>query len=231
MASIACRFCNPDAEVVGGLRQGSCLVAGMPVRLGPSPRRDVETPRLLILTNYVHRDFAQGTRAPLACFQTEVLRLIEPLRATVGPVEVRWRPHPADDQTLVDRGFGELRDVELSRGVRSLEEDIRWADAVVATPSTTVLESLLAQVPVFLHLLPEFRDGPNARALDPERRFFRAEEGVARIAPVLEGLRRGDDVTAPERRALERLFGPGGKPVPFGAVLRRERLLAPVYVS
>src|SRR6185436_6420066 len=111
-----------------------------------------------------------------------------------------------------ERAMRAARDVERSRAAL-LEEDVAWADVVVSSLSTSIIEALFADVPVFVHVTPDFRDVPATSFLDPQRTFFRASELAPRLDACLRALANGDpEARAPEARARESLFGPGGAP-------------------
>jgi hypothetical protein len=217
-------FIQSDAETVSALGQ-KCIVGGMPQRVTPNPARPAGPRRLLILTNYVHRDFEAEGRHRYEPFQNEILDIAPKLRAQ-RDVLVRWRPHPADNPERVRKALERHPEIERSPS-RALEEDLGWCDLVVTTMSTALVEALFAGVPIFKHVLPEFRDGPNCRCYDPSRVFLWSDEVVPRIVDVVDALVRGDDVLGPERREREALFGPGGRPQSLGEALRREGLLRP----
>ena len=208
----------PDAAIPGARK----LIAGMPVRARLLPRT-VPAHRMLLLTNYVHRDsdadsLPGATRFPAQLFQAEMLELVSLLRAAGHRhLTFRWRPHPADNEKAIRTDHARLVNVALSRD-RPLEEDVAWADVVISSNSTTVIETLFAGVPIFVHLLPEQWDIPALSFLAPERLFFHAEDGAQRIGMWLTryGATPADGLE-PERLARLALFGPSGEPTPMTA--------------
>lgn len=213
-SSIRCVWTLPDSRAaeVGGQ---ATLVTGMPApeRLSARTR---PARRILMMSNYVHRDAARDGHYPLRAFQDELLDVIPLLRARGhADKEFRWRPHPADDQLLVALEAKRHPGLALSRGV-AVEEDAAWADLVVSSISTTLIEVLFAGVPVFVHALPEHWGTPVTSFIDPSRLFFRAADGADAISSWLD--QHGSDAKgglAQEEKARVALFGATGEPVPM----------------
>ena len=118
-----------------------------------------------------------------------------------GPrAHFKWRPHPAEHLPTVAR----ICPPHLERSVASsFEDDLAWSDIVVANQSTTVVEAVLADRVLFLHVLPVYEDGPNAMAVAPERRFLHAVDVVDRLSKCILAIDR-DGIAAllePEREA------------------------------
>jgi hypothetical protein len=209
-----------DAASLEGFGQ-KVVVAGMPRTVVPRPRpakRRVEN--VLIMSNYVHRDQKAPWGYPLLPFQMELLRTVALIRSQVrNDLRFRWRPHPADDERMVERALEENPGIELSRG-RALQEDADWADIIFSSQSSVAIESLLAGVPVFVHVAPLPSASPHVNAFDAARRFWWARELVPRFASCVQAVERGDpDALAPERRARIALFGASGEPGRLDALL------------
>lgn len=213
-----CVWTHPDAQTQRPLEQ-TYVVAGLPpLALPRRIRSTVE--RILFLSNYVHHGYRVEGRQPLEPLQLELLRAAPLARRAVGPnAEVRWRPHPADDREAVARTMATVTNVECSVG-RDLTDDVAWADIIVCTPSSTLYQAVLADVPVFLHLTPDYAETPIGNAIVPSRTFFFAEELVPKLSACLDALKRGDpDALAAERQARTTFFGPGGQPKSFAEVV------------
>jgi hypothetical protein len=207
--------------------------SGMPIRMRFPPRAR-RPRRILIASSYAHRDqdvfFGFPVRGgpqryPLSVYQREMLGIIPILRerSRDGGLEFRWRPHPADNEIETRAAFSECTGVELSRG-RSLEEDAEWADIILSSSSTLVIETMFAGVPVFVHALPELWSIPATSFVAPGRIFFYAEDGARHIANWID--RFGADPSEglePERRARALLFGESLEPVPMTAYFGRHR--------
>jgi hypothetical protein len=209
---------------VGDPARQTCIVAGLP-RPRALPRKPLPRAarRVLIMSNYVHRDmivegvFAQETS------QLEMLRFAGLIRKLRPDVEVRWRPHPADAPAAVRRGLDAFGPLEVSRGA-PLENDLAWCDVVVSSPSSAVFEALFADAPLFLHAHPELWGTPVTRFLDRERVFFYADDAAPRVLTALAGIEAGDaNVLVPERAARVRLFGPDGEPPSVAWALEHTR--------
>jgi hypothetical protein len=235
-SSIRLLWTYPDAQsaAVPGTRT---LVTGMPLRMNLPPRSEPAR-RVLIMSSYVHRDSARETGIsgsspcfPDRIFQTELLDLIRLLRARGhADLTFRWRPHPADSEPEVQRELATLRGVELSRG-RPLEEDVTWADVVVSSNSTVVIEAMFGGVPVFVHATPALWDTPALSFVSRGRLFFHATAGAQLVSEWLRD--HGDHPDAglgPEDDARRVLFGASREPIPltdyFGRSAKRPLVLA-----
>jgi len=190
------------------------VVAGLPAA---PPRIHAHGHRkILILTNYFHRDTAgphgSTKNAP---YQREILAIPEHLRAALPdwPLDFRWRPHPAELPDLIGPVYANLEEVELSQG-RPLEDDLAWADLIVSAHSSAAAEAMFVGLPVFVHLLPEMVDSPFTAYVSESRAFQSTEEAVTRIVPCLCALANGDpEVLTPEHQAQQALTG---GPTPLG---------------
>jgi hypothetical protein len=207
------------------------IVSGMPLRFRLPPRAR-RPRRILLASGYVHRDaewifgFPGATnRYPHRVFQAELLALVPLLRSRLGSdLEFRWRPHPSDIHAQLEADLARLDRVELSRG-RPFEDDAAWADVMVSSLSTIVIEAIFAGIPVFVHVLPEADGLPATRHLAPSRVFFHAEDGARVIAEW--ATRFGDEPLLglePEERSRVTLFGETGEPVPMTEYLGCQRL-------
>lgn len=206
-SSVSTRFVWTESDA-RAMRNSSSkvVVAGIP-RSRTGPQRAV-TPRILLLTNYFHRDLVSldGLRER-AWYQGEILGVPEVLRARLPALRMafRWRPHPAENRRLVANRFRSLSDVEMSNSA-DLQDDLGWATIVIAAHSSTVAEASLAGFPVFVHLRPELFGSPFTDYVVPERSFFSAKEGAELVAAFLTQESREREATV-DRRMRERLVG------------------------
>jgi hypothetical protein len=213
-----CVWSDVDAKLHDGALH-DVIVGGMPV---PAPRtRRVRTDgswNVLVMTNLVHRDCELGGFS-MRPFQQDLLRSVQRLLDQEPRLCFRWRPHPADVERLVEEDLPRLPALELSRG-RPLTEDFDWADIVVSTQSTSLVEALVTGLPVIGYVYPEAIMATTY--LHPSRSFFRGDDLGDRLHCCI------DDITSatpesrfPEEYALERLFGPSRTPrrFPFASVM------------
>jgi len=166
------------------------------------------------MTNYVHRDdtiFQTG----LDSYQDEVLDVIH---RRADRYTFRWRPHPADSPSLIARCAVGLP-AEVSLG-RPIAEDLAWADVVVSTLSTAVLEALLLDLPVLIHVTPDFEGLPIAAPFSPKRSFCLAADGVEKLDAVVRQLA-DPDLLRPERATRSVLFGASQEPRRLAAAITR----------
>jgi hypothetical protein len=181
------------------------VVGGMtvPPRL---PRRPRESRvRVLLMSNYVHRDDTVY-QTGLDGYQDELLDVI---RHRSQRYTFRWRPHPADLPQAVSRAAEGL-DADVSRG-RPLADDLAWADVVVSTVSTATLQAVLLDLPVLIHITPDVEGLPLALSFSAERTFFFAQDGIEKLDRIVNTL---DDpnLLAPERREQTVFFGEAQTP-------------------
>ena len=215
-SSVRAVWTEIDAQTLRRLGQRA-VAAGMPSRTERHPPRREPPWRVLLLSNYVHRDLGISGHFPFEPFLRELLRVpTELAQIAEGRFQVRWRPHPADHPDALSRAASHIRD--LPRSSESLEEDFAWADCIVSSMSTTVVEAMFVGVPVFLHVPPQYEEAPNVVALAPERRFFYAQEGARKIAEAF--LHAGAVDTDPERRTQALFLGPTLQPRPLSEALR-----------
>lgn len=209
-ADLVMAWTEPDAAMYRALGNRA-LQAGMPIRHRAVPQRQGKPRRILIVTSYCHRDVGRFGY-PLKAFQDEVLEVPRLMReANVGDVQFRWRPHPADAPHLLQRGLSRIRDVEYAPD-GTLESALEWADVVISSISTAIHEALFWNVPVFVHMTPEFDEAEVYDFISRSRCFFRATELVA---PLREVLASAPPSLAPEEEARRALFGASGFPRPF----------------
>jgi hypothetical protein len=205
-AEYQCIWTQPESEAFAADRK--LLLGGMPEVMKLRSRVPTVPRRVLLLSNYVHRDRLHAA-APFEPFQDELLRVPALLRAKFGDdLEFRWRPHPADEDAAIARGHARVPFVVLSRG-RSLAQDLDDCDVLISTQSTALVEAVVGDVPFFAHLIP----GAGLTWVPPERLFFHADELVPRFTEWVEALRREDpQADEPTRRARRALFGDTGHP-------------------
>ncbi|MFN6933550.1 MAG: hypothetical protein ACK4NZ_00180 [Tsuneonella sp.] len=162
---------------------------------------------VLFITSYFHHDWAEGG-FPWRPFLVEILRcrgVIESIEP--GRFAFRWRPHPSDVGAEVARLAAEFPGLPQSDG-NTLADDIDWADFVILHPSTTILDALNAELPVFLQAAPAMRQLPEVRAFDPARLFFRAEDLRQPFRALLDALKSDPDrALQPERDLRAALLG------------------------
>lgn len=195
-------------------------VAGLPVPL--MRRSPTEASRVLLLTNYFHRDLMAGGGPDRAALQGELLGMPALLRAAAPELglEFRWRPHPAELDGMVRDAHRMLNDVALSRGC-ALIEDFEWADLIISSYSSTVVEAMFAGIPAFVHLRPELEDTPFCGFIANERRFFYARDVVDRVVHCIRQLRAGDaTVLLPEERGREAVVGSSQQPTALRDAMR-----------
>lgn len=178
--------------------------------------------RLLLATNYLHRDYSLDGFFPYELYLCDLLNLASRLHEEwPGQFLVRWRPHPAE-VAQVEAGRSRLQTSGVSFSPNTtLGEDLAWCDGILSTMSSVAVEALAWNKPVFLHVLPRFAKTAYARAFATERKFFSNEEALSRLADCFLLARRPE--LKPERLARRNFFGPGARPEPFESILQEIR--------
>jgi hypothetical protein len=203
----------PEAAALARHRPRQRCVGGycprpLPRTVARPPLGDGEPARLLIISNYMVSSWGLDPRTYEA-YQRPILRAALEAQAR-WPLTLRWRPHPADDPEWVARIAGELPGLERSSG--ELDADLRWCHVLVSSVSSSNLEALFYDVPVFVHEIPAW-DHTWLESYDRGRLFGREHTLVEQLAPCLELLRAGDPrLLAPEQGMRRRLFGATGVP-------------------
>ncbi len=206
-AQLTCLWSNNEVQDRTGLDRGS-VIGAAPGAVCSKPLASPPT-KLLLLTNYVHRDYARNGQDPLRIFQKEAIEAIRLVHLRFPELEIRWRPHPSDVPKSVDEDARVIPSMQVSRG-GPLAADLDWCDVLVSSFSTSVIEALKSGSPTFVHLMPDLLDTVLSSFVDPSRVFFRASE----LQPKLEAFfqvaeRSTEEALRPERRALEILLGSG----------------------
>ncbi|MBT9585608.1 hypothetical protein IV102_19865 [bacterium] len=204
-----------DARSLQALGQDS-RAGGMPWSIQTPAQSPKAGPRrLLLATNYLHRDYQDRGFFPYEYFAHELLDLS--IHLDPAQFQIRWRMHPAE--TSRARSLAQNRkDFRMMLSQTTLQEDLSWCDAVISTMSSVAVEALAYHVPVFLHVLPRFAATAYAQAFGVERRFFSASEGAQKIlACFSSGSIPSDE---PEKSARHQFFGPGARPADFESILR-----------
>lgn len=173
-------------------------------------RHRKQSRNILLLTSYLHHDWA-AANFPYRPFLTEVLRCQTLIEAEYpGKFHFRLRTHPSDVASQVDSLIDEFPDIQLSSSA-SLAEDLKWADIAIASPSTVILFTIAAEIPIFVHCAPAYRNMPEMRAVDSRRKFFRAEDILPLFTQTINGLANDrDKELEPERSLRELLIGSDG---------------------
>ena len=202
-SSVACVWTRSDARSIEELGQRALVARSMTAeRKARSPRA---RPRVLVMTNYTHWGLRVDGTYPQLPLLVELFAGIDRVMGT-RDVEVRWRPHPADDSSVVDQILDARGGIVRSTEANVLD-DIAWADVIVASLSTTVVEALLlGHAPVIVHVPPEMVDITPTRFLRPERCFFRSEELVEIMTVTVDALVGGRNCLEPEEAARLELF-------------------------
>jgi hypothetical protein len=203
---------------------GQRCVGSFVPRRPPAPQivRPAHDPvRLLCLTNYVNGytlGYGRG-RLSLECWQVAFFQALEEAIAALSvPCEVRWRPHPADVRSAVQANLERLPWVRLADG--TLHENLAWADVVLTSVSSIIVEALAFPRPLFVQYAPLWDFDVAAGPFDPERRFQNGSELGPRLSRCIQALRAGDAAAfAPEALLRERLFGAARSPRPLADLL------------
>jgi hypothetical protein len=175
------QFWTPrEAQVA---RRFVAATAGAPARFAegmPAKKRDGPLTILLLTSYATSLTTGDANARPRRHYQRRIVREVLAVAKKLG-ARVVWRPHPADDETIV-RADGAP---ELLPASAELADDLRAADVVVASVSTTIVEAALCLRPVVVHAIPA-HPWSWLVAMVGEERLFRDEAELERaIAHVL----------------------------------------------
>jgi hypothetical protein len=176
------------------------------------PARPANAPkRVLLLSNYgTLVGGAHRRRFPRAGYQVHLVGEVAKACRALGLNELRWRPHPGDDQAAVARDAERFGPMMVSRGT-PLEDDFDWADLTITSLSSTVVEALAWDKPLLLHDIPVHEADVLMSLFPDERRFRNQEELEMALRRALADLEAGPPYE-PEQTLRQTLFGPSGHP-------------------
>jgi hypothetical protein len=191
-------------------------------------RRERQSPpdaplHILVLSNY-----ATPTDGVFKdeCYQDALLEAVSAsTRAVAGPYVVRWRPHPYDDRGRVDASRENWKGsvpLELSTSPDALQSELAWADVVISSESSSIVEALLHEVGLFIHDIPLHERDVIMKIFPSERCFGNADELGPQLHEFIDAHRRADGTRfAPEERLREAFFGPTRAPRDLSELLFR----------
>ncbi|MBX3196800.1 MAG: hypothetical protein KF894_01485 [Labilithrix sp.] len=178
--------------------------------------------RVLVVSNYATPTLALAGAFSRECYQDALLDAVREATSAL-PVVVRWRPHPYDDRSRVDlslRGWSGTAPLELSSNPDGLQAELGWADAVVASVSSSIVEALLHPVALFVHDIPLHERDVLMSMFDVRRRFSNAAELTTRFAAFVAAREARDSrQLEPEQFLRRAVFGETGRPRDLATLL------------
>jgi len=204
----------------------------LPKHRPPRARQRGEPIRILALTNYACGDSNEEEPLRMECYQRGFFEALSAaVRSSVGPVEVRWRPHPSDSRLRVDATarLNAAMNMGLSLDPNGLTRELAWADVLVTSISSSIVEAVDYSVPILVHDIPIFDPAGVLSFFAPERRFRHAEDLSAKLRTCIEALESSSpDALRPELALERELFGPGRQPKALDELLWPQALSAAV---
>jgi len=202
---------DAEADVIRRIAPHQSVVGGFMPRRPPAiaVRATLERSRpirILVGSGYLSAGWALDPRARQH-YQLPLLADVLASGDAIGPIHVRWRPHPGDDPALVRLYTERFPSLERSTE-KHVEDDLRWCDLLVTSLSSVAIEALGFKIPVFVHQVP-FWDWSAFAAFDPGRVFGITSTFREVAEPCVTLLRAGGDALGPERATLRRLFSTG----------------------
>jgi hypothetical protein len=200
-ATLRLVWSNTDAESVTPDQKVAVLVRRHEAR--PEVRASRVPRKVILLTNYAHRDLPVRERPYRMLLQSELLDAASELKRRNPQLELRWRPHPADLRPLVEP---EAQARQLPLSAIALGEDLAWADIAVCSISTTILSALRSGLPTFVHVPPESQQAMSW--VPRERSFFYRPELVSRLEAFLSVASSSSEAAGqPEQQMWDAHFG------------------------
>jgi hypothetical protein len=170
--------------------------------------------RVLVLSNYgTLVGGAHRRRFPRMGYQVRLVSEVCRVCRALGVSELRWRPHPGDDRAAVEHDASRFGPLTISRGT-PLEDDFEWADVIITSLSSTVVEALAWDKPLLMHDIPVHEQAVLMSLFPAERRFRNELELTAALARALSEVEAGPPF-AFEKALRVTLFGPTGQPRPI----------------
>ncbi len=202
---------NAEASMLQPFTSSKC-VGAVPSRPWKrlSTRPTANTPlRVLLMSNYgTLMSGAHRRRFPRLGYQRQLLA--DFAAALDMGQSLRWRPHPGDDQTAIAAELARFGpSLILSTG--SLDDDLGWADLIVTSLSSTVVEALAWEKPLLIHDIPVHEADVLMALFSVTRRFRNADE-LARALQLAAADARSGQPLVPEAKLRQVLFGESGQP-------------------
>lgn len=175
------------------------------------PRSAVHSPiRVLLMSNYATSISRRRTVLPRVGYQQLLLSNLATAISSLGePAVVRWRPHPGDDKKHIELELERHSSFERSKA--ALDDDLEWADVIVTSLSSTVIEALAFQKPLLVHDIPVHEAAVLMKLFSEGRRFRNAQELTAALSRAVIDAGSPDGLE-PEQTLRSTLFGFSGTP-------------------
>lgn len=207
---------NAEAQMLKAYTSSECIGA-VPSRRWQrmSHRPTAHTPlRVLLMSNYgTLVGGAHRTKFPRLGYQRQVLSAFA---FVVQPsMELIWRPHPSDDRTSISKDVSRFG---LTLSTSSLDDDLVWADIIVTSLSSTVVEALAWEKPLLIHDIPVHEADVLMSLFSPTRRFRNAAE-LARALELAAADAQSGQRLGPEAKLRQLFFGESGHPADIAEVV------------
>lgn len=199
-----------EVRYTAGLLTPQRCVGGRPSRtLATRPERPRSGPaRVLALTNYGTRTGDRLRLLPRVAYQDAFFEALSVIRRIAPDAHVRWRPHPGDDPAAIEATLRANATLGLEQSIaESLDDDLAWADVVVTSISSTIVEACMHPTPILVHAIPVHEADVILAMFDPIRLFH---DALSCERALRDALARG--AGEPESALRRRFFGPSGEP-------------------
>lgn len=179
-----------------------------------SPARQRESrpghPRILVCTNYATKLGFKSLRFPRVDYQRSLFDLLLAALSELGvEVEVRWRPHPGDDPTLVQKQLERFPAAWRLCTEKSILDSLSWADVLVTSLSSVLVEAVCDSrsraLPILVHQIPLHED-VLMDIIPPARRFSTQVQLTVALQGALSDLET-DGPGEAENELYRNLFG------------------------
>jgi hypothetical protein len=214
-------FCGPFS----GAKEcrGGFVPRRLASRVGPRPPGPV---RVLVATNYLLETQREGPVIHES-YQRALMAALVPTAQRLGRrIELRWRPHPSESPSRIAHQLalrpGIFSHVSRERG--ALQTDLAWADVVITSVSSAIVEALCHPVAIIVHDIPIYEQDGILASIRRERRFQSSWELAPLVERVVAALEDGDAaVFEPDHASRRAVFGQSGLPHSVGELLLARR--------
>jgi len=172
-------------------------------------------PRILVCTNYATKLGFKSLRFPRVDYQRSLFDLLHVALSEIGvEAEVRWRPHPGDDPTLVQQQLSLFPTAWQLCAEKSILDSFLWADVLVTSLSSVLVEAVCGSraraMPILVHQIPLHED-VLMDIIPQARRFSNPYQLTAALQVALRDLE-SDDPGEAENELYRNLFGWNPRP-------------------
>ena len=202
-SSVKVLWTEAEARSYASVLRHQAIVGGYMPRVRPAarrasrPRKSGEPMRVLALTNYLGG--FSGDPLLMECYQRAFFAALAVAVPSLNkPIHLRWRPHPSDSRPRMQATLATHASLNMGVSLEpyGLPQELSWADVVVTSVSSVIIEALDYAVAILVHEIPFYDSTGVLSYFSPERRFRDAADLSAKLRTCLAA------IEAPSARCL-----------------------------